>query len=88
MVGSGISDLSLATHVAYLDANKAALVLNDLGELAAIIGFLVHGLMEEDDSTNARVDPVISGEEQLPVEATVFFGVLGADGLQALGNAA
>lgn len=43
--------------------------------------------MEEDDATNARVDAVIGGEQQLPVPATVLFGVLGADGAQALGNA-
>lgn len=44
--------------------------------------------MEEDDTTNARVDTVICGEEQLPIEAAVFFCVFGANGLQAFGNTA
>jgi len=44
--------------------------------------------MEEDHTTNARVDTVICSEQQLPVETAVFFCVFGANGLQAFGNPA
>ena len=74
--------------ITYLDAYDSAFVLNDLGELAVIISLLVHSLMEEDNTPNARVDTVVCSKEQLPVEAAVFFSVLSADGLEALGNAA
>lgn len=73
---------------AYLDANQGTFVLNDLCEEIPVISFLVHGLMEEDHTTDARVDTGICGEEQLPVETAVFFCVFGANGLQAFGNAA
>ncbi|TNN54262.1 hypothetical protein EYF80_035490 [Liparis tanakae] len=48
-----------------LDAHHHVSSLEVLGEDLSVVGLLVHGLMEEDDATNARVDAVIGGEEEL-----------------------
>lgn len=44
--------------------------------------------MEEDDTTNAWVDAVISGEEELAVQPPVLLSVLSIDALKALSYAA
>ena len=58
-----------------------------MGEGAAIVCLLVQCLMEEDDTPNAGIHTVVGSQQQLAVEAPVLLGVLGADGLQPLGNA-
>lgn len=71
-----------------LDAHHHASLFEELGEGLAIIGLLVHGLMEEDDTANARGDAVVSGEQELAVQPPVLLSVLSIDALEALGNAA
>ena len=71
-----------------LDAHHHVSSFKVLGEGLAIVGLLVHGLMEEDDATNARVDAVISGEEELAVQPPVLLSVLSIDALEALGHTA
>lgn len=44
--------------------------------------------MEEDDATDAGVDAVVSGEEELAVQPPVLLSVLSIDALETLGNAA
>lgn len=83
-IGSGEGDNTFVD----LDAHHHASFFEVLGEGLAIVGFLVHGLMEEDDTTNARVDAVISGEEELTVQPPVLLSVLSIDALEALGHAA
>ena len=72
----------------HLDAHHHAPVLDQLGELLALIGFLVESLVEENYSADAGCHTVISGEEKLAVEATVFLCVFGIDALKALSDAA
>ena len=43
--------------------------------------------MEEYHTPNAGIHTVVGSQQQLTVEASVLLGVLGANGLQALGNA-
>lgn len=71
-----------------LDAHHHASFFEVLGEGLAIVGLLVHSLMEEDDATNARDNAVISGEEELAVQPPVLLSVLSIDALEALGHAA
>lgn len=44
--------------------------------------------MEEDDATNARLDAIIGGEEELAVQPPVLLSVLSIDALEALCYAA
>ena len=83
-VGSGQGDNTFVD----LDAHNHASLLEVLGEDFAIVGLLVHGLVEEDDAANARLDAVISGEEELAVQPPVLLSVLSIDALEALGYAA
>lgn len=83
-VGAGQGDNAFVDFDAYHHAS----LLEELGEGLAVVGLLVHGLMEEDDSANARGDAVISGEEKLAVQPPVLLSVLSIDALEALGNAA
>lgn len=71
-----------------LDAHHHASLLEVLWEGLAIVGLLVHGLMEEDDATNAGGDAVVSGEEQLAVQPPVLLSVLSIDALEALSHTA
>ena len=71
-----------------LDANHHIPVFQVLGEEFAIVGLLVHGLVEENDATNAGGHAVISGEEELAVQPPVLLSVLSIDALEALGYAA
>lgn len=71
-----------------LDTHHHASLLEELGEDLAVVGLLVHGLVEEDDATDARGDAVISGEEELAVQPPVLLSVLSIDALEAFGNAA
>lgn len=83
-IGSGQRDNTFVD----LDAHHHASLLEVLGEGLAIVGLLVHGLVEEDDTANARGDAVISGEEELAVQPPVLLSVLSIDALEALGHAA
>lgn len=83
-VGSGQWDNTFVD----LDANHHASFFEVLGERFAVIGLLVHGLMEEDDATNAWLDTVVSGEEELAVQPPVLLSVLSIDALEALCYAA
>lgn len=83
-VGSGEGDDTFVN----LDAYKPASGLDVLGEGLAGIGFLVQGLVEEDDATNARTGAIVGGEEELTVQPPVLLSVLSIDALEALGNAA
>lgn len=69
-----------------LDANHHASFFEVLWEGFAIVGLLVHGLVEKDDATNARHDAVVSSEEELAVQPPVLLGVLSVDALEALGH--
>lgn len=71
-----------------LDAHHHASFFEVLGERLAVISLLVHGLMEEDDATNAWFDAIISGEEELAVQPPVLLSVLSIDALEALCYAA
>lgn len=71
-----------------LDANHHASFFEVLWEEFAIVGLLVHGLVEEDDATDARHDAVVSSEEELAVQPPVLLGVLSIDALEALGHTA
>lgn len=44
--------------------------------------------MEEDDPSDAAVDALVGGEEQLAVPAPVLLRVLNPNGVQTLGHAA
>lgn len=83
-VGSGQGDNTFVD----LDADHHASLLEELGEGLAVVGLLVHGLVEEDDAADARGDAVVSGEEELAVQPPVLLSVLSIDALEALGNAA
>lgn len=71
-----------------LDANHHLSLFQVLGEEFAIVGLLVHGLVEENDTTNAGVGAVVSGEKELAVQPPVLLSVLSIDALEALGYAA
>lgn len=71
-----------------LDAHHHASFFEVLCERLAVVGLLVHGLVEEDDATNARTDAVVSSEEKLAVQPPVLLSVLSIDALEALGYAA
>lgn len=71
----------------YLDAHDDAPVLDQLGEIGAVVCALVKGLVEEDDAADALVYALVGREEELAVQAAVLFRVLDADGVQALGHA-
>lgn len=83
-IGSGQGDNTFVD----LDAHHHASLFEVLGEGLAIIRLLVHGLMEEDDATNAGGHTVVSGEEELAVQPPVLLSVLSIDALETLGNAA
>merc|ERR1711931_59287 len=83
-VGSGKGDDTFVN----LDSNNHASLLQELGEEHAIVGLLVQGLVEEDDTTNCWLHALVSGEEQLTVQPPVLLSVLSIDALEALGNAA
>lgn len=83
-IGSGQGDNTFVD----LDAHHHASLFEVLGEGLAIIRLLVHGLMEEDDATNARNGTVVSGEEELAVQPPVLLSVLSIDALETLGHAA
>lgn len=72
----------------HFDANYHASLLKVLGEKFAIICLLVEGLMEEDDTTDAGLDAVICGKQQLAVQSPVLLCVLSIDALEPLRHAA
>lgn len=72
----------------HLDAYNYALLFHQLGEGLAVICLLVERLMEEDDTTDAGVDLVISSEKELAVKPPVLLRVLCIDALEAFGHAA
>lgn len=82
-VGSGQRDNTFVD----LDAHHHASFFEELGEGLAIVSLLVHGLVEKDDATNAWLNAVISGEEELAVQPPVLLSVLSVDALEALGYA-
>lgn len=73
---------------AYLDADHDATVLDELGEVSAVVGALVQGFVEEDYASDAAVDALVGREEQLAVAAPVLLCVLHPNGVQPLGHAA
>lgn len=83
-IGAGERDHALV----YLDAHHHALLFDQLGEGLAVVGLLVESLVEEDDSADAGVDPLVGGEEELAVQSAVLLRVLRADAAEALGHAA
>lgn len=80
--------LATARRPAYLDADDEAAVLDELGEVGAVVRALVQGFVEEDDPPDAAVDALVGREEQLAVAAPVLLRVLHPDGVQPLGHAA
>lgn len=72
----------------YLDPDSYALVLYHLDERDAVIRVLVEGFVEEDHSTDAVINAVISGEEHLTVETTVLLVVLHPNLVQTFPHAA
>lgn len=64
-LGSGLSISSSQRDytLVNLDAHDHASLLDELREELAIISLLVKGLMKKDDSSDARLDAVISSEE-------------------------
>lgn len=72
----------------HLDAHHHASLLEVLGKGLAVVSLLVHGLMEKDDAADARVDAVVSSEEQLAVQPPVLLSVLSVDALETLGHTA
>lgn len=70
------------------DAHHHASFFEVVGERLAVVSLLVHSLMEEDDATDARIDAIISGEEELAVQPPVLLSVLSIDALEALCYAA
>lgn len=72
----------------YLDADHDAAVLDELGEVGAVVGALVEGFVEEDDPSDAAVNALVGREEQLAVATPVLLRVLHPDGVQPLGHAA
>lgn len=79
---------SNSSFLGYLDANNNVAVFDEFSKTNAIVAFLVEGLMEEDDPSNAAVDTLVSGEEQLAVATPVLLRVLNPDGVQAFRHAA
>lgn len=71
----------------HLDSHSDALVLDHLDKGCAIISSLVQCLMEEDNATNAAVDAVISGEQNLAVLTSILLGVFNANLVEALSHA-
>jgi hypothetical protein len=59
-----------------LDSGNDSLLLEDFDESSAIGGFLVDGLVEQDDSRDVCGESILGGEEQLAVCATILFSVL------------
>lgn len=77
-----------ASETSYLDSDSDALVLYHLDERDAIIRVLVECFVEEDHSTDAVINAVISGEEHLAVETAVLLIVLYPYLVQTLPHAA
>lgn len=71
-----------------LDTHHHASFFEVLRKRLAIVGLLVHGLVEEDNATNTGVDAVVSSEEELAVQPPVLLSVLSIDALEALGHTA
>lgn len=71
-----------------LDSGNDVLLLQQLNEGGAIVGLLVEGLVEQNDSRDVLRQLVVGGEQQLAVLATVVVGVLGTDISQALSHGA
>lgn len=71
----------------YLDAHNDAPVLNHFGEVGAIIGVLIQGLVEEDDPADALVNALVGCEEELAIQTAVLLCVLDTDGVQTLSHA-
>ncbi|KAF3840808.1 hypothetical protein F7725_006670 [Dissostichus mawsoni] len=90
--GSIVSEraLSLTPTVSsvYLDADNNATVLDELGEVSAVVCVLVKGFMEEDDPSDTAVDALVGCEEQLAVATPVLLCVLNPNGVQTLPHAA
>lgn len=72
----------------HLDSYHHSSLLNQLREKLAIISLLIESLMEKDDSTDAGLDAVVSGEQQLTVQPSVLLCVLSVYALEALCNTA
>lgn len=83
-VGAGEGNHTLV----HLDAHHHALLFDQLGEGLAVVRLLVECLVEEDDATDAGVDPFVGSEEKLAVKPPVLLRVLCVDALEALGHAA
>lgn len=75
-------------ETSYLDPDSDALVLYHLNERDAIIRVLVECFVEEDHSTDAVINAIISGEEHLTEETAVLLIVLYPYLVQTLPHAA
>lgn len=82
--GLSVSACQGDNTLVHFDANYHVPLLKVLGEKFAIIGLLVEGLVEENDSADAGLDAVVCGKEQLTVQPPVLLGVLGIDALESL----
>lgn len=71
----------------HLDAHDNILVLDHLNKRCTIVRLLVHGLMEEDDTTDTLLNAAVCAEEDLPVQPAILLRVLHPDLVQALGHA-
>lgn len=80
--------LTATLSIVYLDADNNAAVFDELGEASAIICVLVEGFMEEDDSPDTAINPLVGCEEQLAVATPVLLCVLNPNGVQTFCHAA
>lgn len=74
-IGTGERDNTLV----YLDAGNNTIILEHLDKRCAIIGFLVEGLVEENDTRDVLCQWLASGEEQLAVLTAIILVVLHAN---------
>lgn len=90
-LGSSFAFRSRQRYDAFIDfyADQDAVIFKQLNKCAAIICFLVHSFMEEDDAAQVLIQLVAfpSSEKALPIHTTIFLGVLHIDGSQTLSDA-
>lgn len=71
-----------------LDTGDDSLLVQQLDEAGAVVGLLVDGLVEQDDTGDGLAEGGAGGEQQLSVLPAVLFGVLGADVSQTFAHGA
>ena len=83
MVSPGDAGQRLCALV-HLDAGHRAGRLDQLDQRRAVLGLLADGLVIQDDAGDMVLHRLVGAEQEFAIVAAVLFGVLHADGVEAL----